>query len=407
MKWSFSWFSKLFGGQALADTRVSQRTEPITSLVDGTNSVSIDSALQISAVWACVSILANTVSTLPLIVYANRSNGLRDVDRDNQLWSILHDSPNSMMTACEFWGAMLMNLGFRNNAYARLERDQKGEVFAMWPMAADQVDMQIVAGKVVYLYKVESDVAVIAPENVLHIKGMGNGKLGLSRLEYMRATTSEISNSANAANKLFSAGGKPTGVLMVDNVLNKEQRAAINANFSEMVTGSISRLFVLEANMKYQQLSMLPEDMQLLETRNFGVEEIARWFGVPPVMIGHSNVTTWGSGIEQIVEGFYKITLRPMLVNIEQAIKKRVLTPAQRAKYTVEFNFEGLLRANIKDRAEVYSKMLQNGVFTRNEARQLENMPPIDGGNKATVQSNMIELKNVGKQNAPTQTPIA
>lgn len=407
MKWSYSWFSRLFGGQALADVNGSQRTEPVTSLVDGTNSVVIDAALQIGAVWACISILTNTVSTLPLIVYANKANGLREVDRDNQLWAILHDSPNSLMTACEFWGAMMMNLGFRGNAYARIDRDRNGEAFALWPMAADQVEMQIVNGKAVYLYKIGDDVAVLAPENVLHIKGMGNGKQGLSRLEYMRATTSEICNSSNSANKLFSSSGKPTGVLMVDNVLSTEQRAAIHKNFSEMAAGPTSRLFVLEANMKYQQLSLSPEDMQLLETRQFGIEEVARWFGVPPVMIGHSNVTTWGSGIEQIVEGFYKIVLRPLLVNIEQAIRKRVLTPAQRAKYTVEFNFEGLLRANIKDRAEVYSKMLQNGVFTRNEARQLENMSPIEGGDKATVQSNMVELKNIGVQNATTQTPVA
>lgn len=186
---------------------------------------------------------------------------------------------------------------------------------------------------------------------------------------------------------------------MVDNVLNKEQREAIKANFAEMSTGNSSRLFVLEANMEYQQLSLSPEDMELLATRQFGVEEIARWFGVPPVMIGHSNVTTWGTGVEQIIEGFYKFTVRPLLVGIEQAVKKRVLTSAQRAGGTVEFNFEGLLRVNIKDRAEVYSSLLQNGVFTRNEARQLENMPPVAGGDKITVQSNLVELQNLPNPN--------
>jgi HK97 family phage portal protein len=247
----------------------------------------------------------------------------------------------------------------------------------------------------VYLYRVDNDVMALAADSVLHVKGMGNGTLGLSRLDYMRATTNECANALTAASKLFSSGGKPTGVLMVDNVLSAEQRAAIRNNFSEMQSGNASRLFVLEANMKYQQLSLSPEDMQLLETRQFGVEEVCRWFGVPPVLVGHSNVTTWGSGVEQIIEGFYKFTCRPIMVGIEQAIAKRVLTPAQRARYTVEFNFEGLLRVNLKDRAEVYSKLLQNGVFTRNEARQLENMPPIPGGDKITVQSNLVELQNL------------
>lgn len=395
MNISFSWISGLFGGRALADSSGKQRTEPALSLVDGTRAIAIDSALQISAVWASVAAICNTVATLPLLVYAERGNGLREVDRSTMLWTVLHDMPNKRMTSAEFWGAMMMNLVLRGNAYARIERDAKGEVVSLWPMHADQVEVEIIKGEVVYLYKIDDNIAALAPENVLHIKGMGNGTLGLSRLEYMRATTSEVANSAAAANKMFASNGKATGVLMVDNVLSPQQREAIKLNFADMQSGSTSRLFVLEANMKYQQLSLSPEDMQLLETRQFGVEEICRWFGVPPVMIGHSNVTTWGSGVEQIIEGFYKFSLRPILVSIEQAINKRVLTSGQRSKYRIEFNFEGLLRVNIKDRADVYSKMLQNGVFSRNEARQLENMPPVDGGDRITVQSNLVELKNL------------
>ncbi len=394
-----SWFTGLFGGRALADSTGKQTSGPATSMVDGTQPVTIDNALQISAVWASAAVIANTIGTLPLLVYENKLDGMRILARGSSLWVLLHTSPNARMTSAEFWTAMLLNLALRNNAYARIERDEAGEAYTLWPMAADQVEVQIIGNEAVYLYRVGNDVAALAADSVLHIKGMGNGTMGLSRLDYMRATTSEAANSTAAANKLFSSNGKPTGVLMVDNVLSPAQREAIRANFAEMQVGNTSRLFVLEANMKYQQLSLAPEDMQLLETRHFGVEEIARWFGVPPVLIGHSNVTTWGSGIEQIVEGFYKFTVRPVLVGIEQAVAKRVLTPAQRARYTVEFNFDGLLRVNIKDRAEVYSKMLQNGVYTRNEARQLENMPPVPGGDKITVQSNLVELANLPNPN--------
>ena len=393
----YTWFTSLIGGRALADANGTQTSAPATALVEGTQPATIDNALQISAVWACASVIANTIGTLPLLVYENGANGMRAIARESSLWALLHTSPNARMTSAEFWTALILNLALRNNAYARIERGPNGEAYALWPMAADQVEVQIVEGRAVYLYRIGNDVAVLAAENVLHIKGMGNGTIGLSRLDYMRATTGEVANSQAAANKLFSASGKPTGVLMVDNVLNADQRTAIRNNFAEMASGSTSRLFLLEANMKYQQLSLSPEDMELLSTRQFGIEEVARWFGVPPVMIGHSNVTTWGSGIEQIVEGFYKFTVRPILVGVEQAVAKRVLTAGQRARYTVEFNFDGLLRVNIKDRAEVYSKLLQNGVFTRNEARQLENMPPIPGGDKITVQSNLIELQNLPK----------
>lgn len=163
--------------------------------------------------------------------------------------------------------------------------------------------------------------------------------------------------------------------------------------------------------MTYSQLSLSPEDQQLLETRQFTVEEIARWFGVPSVLINQSNVSAWGSGIEQLIEGFYKLTIRPLLVAIEQAVTKRVLTSAQRATHTVEFAFEGLLRSSLKDRADIYAKLVQNGLKTRNECRQLENDPPIAGGDELTAQTNLAPLNRLGKiqgaGNAGASEPVA
>jgi HK97 family phage portal protein len=398
-------------GRALGDSSGQQSSAPATALVDGVPTVIADEAMQLSAVWGCVERIAKTIATLPLMVYAN-VNGMRELARDSSLWQLLHESPNSRMTPVEFWTALLLNLLLRGNGYARIERRANGEAIALWPMSADQVQMQVLAdGSVVYLYRIDNDVAVLAAENVLHLKEMGNGTIGLARLDYMKATTNEAANAQTSANKLFANGGKPTGVLMVDKVLNQEQRRAIQANFAEMASGTTSRLFVLEASMKYEQINLSPEDMQLLTTRQFTVEEICRWFGVPPVLVGHSNVTTWGSGIEQIVEGFYKFTIRPGLVTIEQALRKRVMTPAQRARYTVEFNFEGLLRANIKDRMEVYAKAVQNGLKTRNECRQLENDPPLAGGDALTAQVNLVPIDMLGKMegaaNAGSENTIA
>jgi HK97 family phage portal protein len=118
---------------------------------------------------------------------------------------------------------------------------------------------------------------------------------------------------------------------------------------------------------------------------------------VPPVLVHHANVTTWGSGIEQILDGFYKLTIRPMLVSIEQATRKRVLTPRQRATMAVEFAFDALLRGSLKDRMEIYAKATQNGLKTRNECRQLENDSPIDGGDELTVQSNLVPIRLLGQ----------
>jgi len=396
------WFG--WGG-ALGDKGGRQTGAPAGSLVEGTTPLHTDGALQISAVWACVDLLSRTIASLPLFVYEDRS-GKRTLARESSLWGLLHDSPNARMTPMEFWVAMIMNLLLRGNAYARLDRNSAGEVISMWPMAADQITVEVLPdGSLAYIYAYESDRLVYSEQNILHLKGMGNGTIGLSTLDYMRATTSEMANAQTAANNLFSSGGKPTGVLMIDGVLNADQRAAIKERFAGMASGSSSRLYVLEASMKYQQLSLTPEDAQLLETRHYGVEEIGRWFGVPAVLINHANTTTWGSGIEQIIEGFFKFTLRPALVGFEQAMRKRVMTPSQRSRYSVEWNFDGLLRANIKDRMEVYAKAVQNGLKTRNECRQLENDPPIDGGDELTAQVSLAPLSMLGKINTTGSVP--
>ena len=187
---------------------------------------------------------------------------------------------------------------------------------------------------------------------------------------------------------------------MVDGVLKDDQRAALKASFAGLTKGSTQELMVLEASMKYQQLSMTPEDQQLLETRNFGVEEICRWFGMPSILVNQNGVTAWGSGIQTILEGWVTLQMRPVLVNIEQATKKRVMTAKQRASMSIEFSLDALLRGSLKDRMEIYAKATQNGIYTRNEARQLENMPPDDAGNQLTAQSNLLPLAKLGTQTA-------
>lgn len=160
--------------------------------------------------------------------------------------------------------------------------------------------------------------------------------------------------------------------------------------------------------MKFQQVALTPEQSQLLESRRYGVEEICRWFGVPPVLIGASGATTWGSGIAEIVAGFHKFTLNPLLKSIEQAIESRVLQPEERGSLTVEFNLDAFFRGDIKSRYSAYATAVQNGFKTRNEVRQLENDPPIDGGDVLTAQTNLAPLDKLGQvanKNEP-QTPI-
>jgi HK97 family phage portal protein len=401
-----SWFGWFGGrGSSVGDKVGEQVTSPSMPLVPDTMDVGTEGALQISAVWSCVDRRASVVASLPFFAYSVDTKGQKELARQSSLYTLLHSSPNSRMTPFDFWRAMVMWYDLRGNAYARIDRSEStGEATALWPLAADQVRCLVLPdSSVVYEYRIGADVAILAEDNVLHIKGLGNGTAGLAKMDYMRTTTHEAAQAQGTAARLFSNGGKPTGVLMVDKVLNAEQRKTIRERFSEMAAGPMARLFVLEASMKYEPISLTPEQQQLLSTRQYGVEEICRWFDVPPVLVHHANVTTWGSGVEQIMQGFYKLSVRPMLVNIEQAVTKRVLTASQRARMSVEFGFEALLRADPAARSQFYSTGLQNGWVTRNEVRQLENLPRVNtpGGDLLTAQSNLLPIDKLG-QTVPT-----
>lgn len=394
-----------------------QYNQPFTKVYETTPDVGIDGAMQVSAVWSSVELLCDNLASLPLFVYEKErgSDGHKVLARDSSLWKLLHVSPNNRHTPMEFWQFMTMNYLLRGNAYAKLDRNSAGEVFNMTPLASDQVEIEVLKdNSIVYKYQYEGKVAVYASDSILHWKDKGNGIIGMSRLDYMRSTVNVAVNAQNHVSNVFRKSAKRPGVFMIDKLLNEEQRKSIRQNYRGLVEGNDDDLLVLEAGAKFEPLNMTPADVQLLETRKFTVEDIARWFGIPSAMINDtSKTTTWGTGVEQLIEGFYKFRLRPMLESLEQAIDKRVLTVAQRLKYSVEFSLDAILRGSLKDRLETGSKAVQNGLMTRNEWRQLENLPPIEGADTLTVQSAMIPLEmmgqNVNGQNLDisAQQPIA
>jgi HK97 family phage portal protein len=409
-----SWFSRWGSmGGALTNRRGQQFNTPSAALLTGVSSISPDAALQIATIWACIERRANIVASLPLFAYDVPKKGPKEKAYRSRLWQVLHDSPNPRMTPFEFWRAMMINYDLRGNAYARIVRepgkasDPNREAVALWPLAADQVEQWIdPTGAVWYLHRLEDKVYVYPAEDILHLKNLGNGTSGFAKLEFMAAAVHEASSQMSAAAKTFGNGGKPTAILMTDKVLRQDQRIALQDRFVEMGSGSEARLFVLEADMKYQQLSASPEQLQLLESRKFSVEELCRWFDVPPVLVYHSSQTAWGSGIEQILEGFHKFTISPLCVGFEQGVRKTVLTPAQRSKMSVEFNLDALLRGSPTARFTLYATATQNGVMTRDECRALENLPLMGGGaDLLTAQANLLPLEMLGQQPAGGENP--
>lgn len=348
------------------------------------------SVLGLSAVWACVNLITGTIASLPLMVYRTDQSGRRTPAFDHPLYRVLHDSPNADQTALDFWEFMCACIELRGNGFSEIEKRGDGSVIALSvPVPPELVEVKRRGnGALQYLFKENGRERTLPQERVLHIRGFGGSPLGgLSTLAFGRQTFGMALSIEGAANQTFRNGIRSSGAFVSDRPLNKAQMQEAEGLIQEKYVGAMNagRPLLLNNGMKYHSLSINPEDAQMLESRAFGVEEICRFFQVPPFMIGHTEKSTsWGTGLEQQLLAFQKFTLRRRCKRIEQTLMKQLLTPADRAAgVVVEFNMEGLLRADSKARAEFYRAALGDtqkpGWMVRNEVRRLENLEPIKG----------------------------
>ena len=360
--------------------------------------VTFDSAMQLSAVWACVKLLSETVASLPLCIYRKTDEG-RKIDDRHPLSILLAGKVNKWQNKIEFFETVMLNLITQGNAYCVIER-HAGRIVGLVPIMSNQVEPMLLAdGSLVYNYTNDNGVTVLAAQNIWHIKLMGSGTVGMSPLAYQRNTLGIAQAAESATGKIYRNGAKPSGVLSIDRVLTSSQRDQVRTNFSTLSETKDDRLIVLEGGMKFDAISLSPLDIELLSSRKFQISEICRWYGVPSVMVNDNNgSTTWGSGIEQIMQGFYKLTLRPILEKFEASILVSLMDPSERARYEVEFDFDALLRADAKSRFESYRVAIASSVMTPNEARKQEHLPAKDGGDQLFMQGAMMPIELLGKQ---------
>lgn len=375
-------------------------------------SVTAQTMLQLSAVWSCVRLLSETVSTLPLGLYERDQRGGKRPVSNHSLYALLHDQPHANLTAVEYWELVVCHVAMWGNHYSRISRNGAGSIVSLeplWPEFMNDPDYDD-DGNLVFVYNGADGREELTEDEVFHVKGFGvNGRVGLSVIGVARNSISVAIATEETAGKMFANGMQSSGFVQADKVLTKDQRDTFRASLKEF-TGSnnAGKTLLLEGGFTYQPLTMKPEDAQMLQTRAFNIEEICRWFRVPPWMIGHTEKsTTWGTGLEQQNIAFLTYSLRPYLSRIEQAVKRQLLTPGERTRYFAEFNLEGLLRADSAGRAALYSQMAQNGINTRNEIRGRENLPPLPGGDALTVQSNMIDLSALGQNTDDQQAKAA
>lgn len=346
--------------------------------------VDANTAMTSTAVFACVRILAETIASLPLLVYRRLEEGGKERDPDHPLYALLHDLPNPMMTSLELRENMVGHVCLWGNAYCEIEQNGAGRPIALWPMRPDTAQVLEQNGKRWYLFTVAGEQRRLPQEDVWHVRGFGTqGHTGMSVVAQAREAIGLTLATERYGATFFGNDSRPGGVLKHPGKLTPNAAQNLKQSWEQAHQGleQRHRVAVLEEGMEWQQIGIPPEDAQFLETRRFQVAEIARWFRVPPHLVGDvERSTSWGTGIEQQSIGFVVYTLRPWLVRFEQAIKRDLLTATQRERWFAEFLVDGLLRGDALTRARALAVQRQNGIINADEWREIENMNPLPDG---------------------------
>ena len=371
-------------------------------------SVNERTAMQTTAVYSCVRILAEAIASLPLHLYRYTDKGKERVF-DHPLYHILHDEPNEEMTSFVFREVLMSHLLIWGNAYAQIIRDGRGQVLGLYPLLPDKMEVDRAEnGELYYIYTRNTEEnpnfkdygrIYLRKEDVLHIPGLGfDGLVGYSPIAMAKNAVGMTLACEEYGASFFANGATPGGVLEHPGVL--KDRAKVRDSWHKVYGGSrnAGKVAVLEEGMKYQQIGIPPEEAQFLETRKFQINEIARMYRIPPHMVGDLEKSSF-SNIEQQSLEFVKYTLDPWVIRWEQALQKALLLPQEKNEYFIKLNVDGLLRGDYASRMNGYAVGRQNGWLSANDIREMEDQNPIpeeDGGDLYLVNGSMTKLADAG-----------
>ena len=360
-------------------------------------------ALQTTAVYACVRILAETIASLPLHTYRYTSSGKAKA-LEHPIYYLLHSEPNPEMTSFVFRETLMGHLLLWGNAYAQIIRDGRGRVVGLYPLLPTKMVVnRNDQGQIYYEYNKDGQTHTLRSFEVLHIPGLGfDGLIGYSPIAMAKNAIGMAIATEEYGAKLFANGANPGGVLEHPGVVKDPARIRDSWNAVYQGSGNAHRVAVLEEGMAFKSIGIPPEQAQFLETRKFQIEEICRIFRVPPHLVASLDRATF-SNIEQQSISFVVHTIRPWLVRIEQSINKALLSDSEKGQYFVSFVVEGLLRGEYSARMQGYAIGIQNGFMSPNCVRELENMnqiPEEQGGSTFMVNGNMVSLRDVKEKGA-------
>ena len=359
-------------------------------------SVTARSAIQVSTVYACVRVIAETVASLPLHVYENTDSGNTKA-LDHPIYQLLHDEPNSEMTSFVMREVMLSHLLLWGNSYSQIIRNGRNRIVCLYPLLPDRMEVdRNSAGGLTYAYTTtEGRTVRLAPEEVLHIPGLGfDGIMGYSPIALEKNSIGLGIAAEEYGSKFFGNGATPSGVLTHPNTVKNPKALRESWNNAYGGSANAGKVAILEEGMKFDRISIPNNEAQFLETRKFQVSEICRIFRVPPHLVGDLEHATF-SNIEHQSISFAVHTIRPWLVRIEQSINRALFSAAEKGRFYVQFNIDGLMRGAYKERMEGYAIARQNGWMSANDIRELEDMNPLsdaEGGNAYLVNGNMISI---------------
>jgi len=366
-------------------------------------------AMQMTAVYSCVRILAETLAGLPLHVYKYNDSGGKEKYLKHPLYKLLHDEPNPEMTSFTFRETLMSHLLLWGNAYAQIIRNARGEVIALYPLMPNKMTVdRDKSGRLFYLYQRsiedaptlgKDSMVYLNPSDVIHIPGLGfDGLMGYSPIAMAKNAIGLAMATEEYGAKFFANGAAPGGVLEHPGTIKDPQKVKDSWNAAYQGSTNSHRVAVLEEGMKYQQIGIPPEQAQFLETRKFQINEIARIFRIPPHMLADLEKSSF-SNIEQQSLEFVKYTLDPWVVRWEQTMYRSLLLESEKPTVFIRFNVDGLLRGDYASRMSGYATARQNGWMSANDIRELENLDRISeelGGNLYLINGAMTKLQDAG-----------
>ena len=360
----------------------------------------VNRALQSAAVWACCRVIANSIASLPSNVFEETAQG-KIKATGNPLYGTLTRSPNNTMTASQWMQPTMMSMLLWGNAFTWIDRIG-GEVTGLWPLNPSRVQIMLMQdGTLGYYYSdLQGRAHLFTSDDIIHFRLFTlDGYIGLPVLDYHRTTLDFEAATTAYAYSIYQNGGQPSGVLESPGALTKPQVDRIAQSWHDTHSGPLNagKLCILEEGMKYTPLSIPLSQLNYIEEKKYGVEQIARIFGVPPHLIGAMDKPTYASVEQQSIE-FVRYTINPYVVSIEQSIDKALLV----APYTYRMNLNGFERSDIRTRYLSYATARQWGWASANDIRELEDQNRIDGGDTYLTPLNMVNAADDGKPLMPT-----